>query len=311
MKNKLKGFTLVELIVVMAIMAILMLGIMQMFKPIREVYVDTTQYEAQRTAQNGIVQYITESVRYATDLGIYNQSTSSASAAVENFAVEYCKAAGILDKTSGSPISPYTAADATKIKDEIKKYAEVMIIDNSTEHEYNSKDYVGRIIRRKVNMTSPSLIGTDPDINVGTAKMIASTDANWRTALGEAYYGSNTYQINLAITDKNGDKKSDDGMLNVTVYSTRNGKRDISDVGNETTVTTNITRGGVLCRNLVSSNDKGVNKVGIFDITKYSGNSATSGLKTYVVFLNNDQNKREKDAVEKVVKAVQDSHVTP
>ena len=54
MKSKFKGFTLVELILVMAIMSILMLAIMNMFKPIREIYVDSTQYEAQRTAQNGV-----------------------------------------------------------------------------------------------------------------------------------------------------------------------------------------------------------------------------------------------------------------
>ena len=71
MNKKFKGFTLIELIAVMAILVILMAAIMNMFKPIRETYVDATLYESQRTAQNGVVQYIAESVRYSHSLGLY------------------------------------------------------------------------------------------------------------------------------------------------------------------------------------------------------------------------------------------------
>ncbi|MDE5741426.1 MAG: type II secretion system GspH family protein [Oscillospiraceae bacterium] len=322
MKSKLNGFTLVELIVVMALMAILMVAIMNMFRPIRETYVDSTQYEAQRTAQNGVVQYITESVRYATDLGIYNTSVSSAQDAVEFFATEYCKNAGILDKTTGAPVSPYTSDDVDDITAEIQKYAEVIIIDNDTAH-YN-KGFWGRIIRRKVdlNPATASAVGSDPTITTGIAQTIdvASMD-EWRTALGEAYYGENTFQINIIVndTDSDGNMDGKDGMLNVSVVSTRNGKRDISNAGKENNMTGSndtltakgagqITRGGVLCRNLVSTGSNGVKKSGVFDFSKYSGSSNTPGVTTYIVFLNNNENSKEKDLVEKVVKTVKDSH---
>lgn len=322
MKIKLKGFTLVELIVVMAIMSILMVAIMNMFKPIRDTYVDSTKYEAKRTAQNGVVQYITESVRYATDLGIYNDGVSSAQDAVSKFATEYGKSVGILDKTSGSPVTPYTAADQTQLENEIKKYAEVIIIDNKNPHY--SKGHWGRLIRRKVNMTSPVPIPADPTPNVGDAMTISSTDTNWRTALGEAYYGENTYNINILINDTDSDGSIDgkDGMINVSVLSTDNGKRDISNIGKENTMTGtndsstskgwgNITRGGVLCRNLVGATNKGVTKQGIFDVSKYSGSSVTMGKKTYIVFLRNDKGYEEKSKVEAVVKTLKDSHATP
>lgn len=274
MKSKLKGFTLVELIVVMAIMSLLMLGIMQMFKPIRTIYVDSTQYEAQRTAQSGVVQYITESVRYATDIGIYDETAAStASDAVDAFATAYCTANSI-DSTK-----------ETDVKEAIKKNAEVIIIDNKTKHY--SKDYTGRLIRRKVDGTdnsvgSPSFIGTNN---------IVDTTSKWRTALGEAYYGENTYYITF---DTSG---SANGMLIVNVASTRNGKRDISQlhyeqdpadptnsifVDESIKVTNNITRGGVLCRNLVGSTNNGVNKVGIYDIDY----TASSSQNAYIVFLN-------------------------
>ncbi|MDE7287901.1 MAG: type II secretion system GspH family protein [Oscillospiraceae bacterium] len=290
MKNKLKGFTLVELIVVMAIISILMLAIMKMFQPIRDTYVDTTQYEAQRTAQNGVIQYITESVRYATDMGIYNDSISTASSAVDEFVKVYCIDKNITD-ASGNALIPYNdAGELVKIKNEIKKYADVIVIanDDNNAHTYSNKKYTGRLLRRK----SQSLTLPEPSIKT------AAPTSDWRIALGEAYYGTNTYSINLTVTDSDTDGISDDGMITVSVQSTKNGKRDISNAGKETTLTNNVTKGGVLCRNLIGSNNNGVTKQGVFDVSKYSGSSATSGTKTYIVFLNTDG----KDKVDAEVK---------
>ncbi|MBD5141291.1 MAG: type II secretion system protein [Ruminococcus sp.] len=268
MKNKLKGFTLVELVVVMALMSILMLAIMKMFQPIREVYVDTTQYESQRTAQNGVIQYVTESIRFSSDMGIY--TNASASAAVNAFAAQYCTDYAI------------DTANVSAVTTEIQKYAEVIVIDNKTSHY--SKDYRGRVIRRKVDYASPAAISSDPAFSGNDANTVVTT-GGWRTALGEAYYGENTYQINLIITDADSDGKSDDGMLNISVASTRNGKRDISNAGNETNVSSNHTQGGVLCRNLTASTG-GVASAGIFDVSQYTVQSDTPNAVTCIVFLN-------------------------
>ena len=97
MKRKiLKGFTLIELIVTMAIMSILMAAIMQMFKPIRETFVESTMLENRRASQNGVITYITESVRFATDIGIYQVSGLKAENAVTTFAADYADAAGLV-----------------------------------------------------------------------------------------------------------------------------------------------------------------------------------------------------------------------
>lgn len=300
MKNKLKGFTLVELIVVMAIMSILMLAIMNMFKPIRSMYVDSTQYEAQRTAQSGVVQYITETVRFATDMGVYNDVTAPNSAA-ETFAKAYCDANG------------YDKNDTNNINT-IKKYVEIIIIDNKTTH-YN-KNFTGRLIRRKVNPAGaaptiiPIPIFSNTSNTLNPNKIIKSSSSNmWRTALGESYYGENTYYITLDTSD------SANGMLTVSVASTKNGKRDISQKGKESnfteimsdgtikTITSAsdvqtaignnqiaVTRGGVLCRNLVGSGGHGVNSEGIYD-TNYTADNTKDA---YIVFLNKDG----KDAIE-------------
>lgn len=260
MKSKLKGFTLVELIVVMALMSILMVAIMNMFKPIRDVYVDSTQYEAQRTAQNGVIQYVTESVRFATDMGVYN-NVSNAQAAAKAFAEAYCDANG------------YSKTDTDNLKN-IYKHVEIIVVDNKTTHY--SKNFSGRLIRRKVDGTSTSI--KEPVFS-GANNIIAPSASNmWRTALGEAYYGENTYYITL---DTSG---SADGMLTVNVVSTRNGKRDISNADMKNTdVSSNITRGGVLCRNLAGGSH-GVNKAGIYDVNYTADNSKNA----YIVFVNKD-----------------------
>lgn len=297
MNNKLKGFTLVELIVVMAIMGILMLAIMNMFKPIRSMYVDSTQFEAQRTAQSGVVQYITETVRYATDMGVYN-NVSKADDAAKAFAVAYCDANGY-DKTDGGGNL-----------EKIKKHVEIIIIDNNTEHY--SKKFKGRLIRRKVDATLGTASNVkDPAFTTtsNSNKVIVPSTANmWRTALGESYYGENTYYITL---DTSG---STNGMLAVSVASTKNGKRDISQKGSEsnfvdtdgntinsstnvaniqTAINNNkiaVTRGGVLCRNLVDSSGHGVNSKGIYD-TNYTADNTKNA---YIVFVD----KKGKDAIE-------------
>lgn len=261
MKSKLKGFTLVELIVVMALMSILMLAIMKMFQPIRETYVDTTQYEAQRTAQNGVIKYITESVRFSTDLGIYNDVTT-ASDAVDAFATAYCTAYSI------------DSSKVADVQEAIKKNAEVIIIDNTTSHY--RKNFTGRLLRRKVDGTNSS-VGAPSFVLNDNNNYLVDTSSNWRTALGESYYGENTYYITLDVSD------STNGMLTVNAVSTRNGKRDISNAAvTNTSVTGNMTRGGVLCRNLVGVNGRGVAKSGMYDVNYSADNSKNA----YIVFLN-------------------------
>lgn len=126
MKKILKGFTLIELIVVMAVMSILMLGIMRMMDPIRTTYVDSTYYESQRTTQNGIATYIGESLRYATKLGIYTgTSAADLSNAVSSFKSK----------------SGYDSAEDGEIN--------FIVIDNTTEYTYRNEKVHGRVLRNK------------------------------------------------------------------------------------------------------------------------------------------------------------------
>lgn len=125
--KKFKGFTLIELIVVMAVMSILMVGIMQMMRPIRDTYVDSTYYEAQRNTQNGIATYIGESIRYATNIGIYTEGTAGGVASLSDAISDFGTMSEVTDTS---------------------KY-NVIEIDNNTAYNFNNATCYGRILRSK------------------------------------------------------------------------------------------------------------------------------------------------------------------
>ena len=260
MKQKFKGFTLVELIVVMAILVILMAGIMQMFKPIRETYVDSTLYESQRTSQNGVVQYITESIRYATDLGIYTEVSGVEDAAAA-FTAAYLEKNGF--KTTDTDYSQKYNNTLKKVKCD----AEIIIIDNQNDYKYSNQNYRGRILRRKFVVN-----------NAGVAQPLTANaekpgTSECRLALGAAYYGKSDYTITFDITPDpkdSGKGKGSEG-IKVTVASNASyGNRTSSVIKNS---------GLVLCKNL----DSPIN--GMFDISKYNKSNETK-KNVYIVYIN-------------------------
>ena len=252
MKNKLiKGFTLIELIVVMAVMSILMVGIMQMMKPIRNTYVDATYYEAQRNTQSGIVTYITESTRYATKMGIYNEQTT----AINNLSdaiTAFTNATGYNSATDGD--------------------LNVITIDNKTQYKYNDADSYGRILRSKTA--------------TGTTSRLALGEAYY----GKYTYSINVVPVNIVPKhDDPSDPskvtgKTFDG-LKITVSSLLPSSLDqVNRAG--TTVGTNdvsgykfvSTDGEVNCLNLSSPINGATDAL-------YAGASTTANnANTYIIF---------------------------
>lgn len=289
MKKILRGFTLIELIIVMAILVILMGSIMMMFRPIRETYVDATLYESRRTAQNGVIQYITESVRYSTDLGMYTKGdVSGVSDAVEKFTDAYLEANGV--KTTDAD---YSTKKATLLE-KMQRNAEVIIIDNSDKvYSYNGYWVTGRILRRKFIKESDGV--TNKKITDSAYTGEKSTDDGWRIALGNAYYGQSDYAITFKITQDASTKKGTaaDG-IKVTVaskqrYGIRSLQKDAGEVydaagdtdGDKVNDKIVTTSGMVLCKNQCAP----IN--GMFDTTKYNtANASGVGTKVYIVFIN-------------------------
>lgn len=240
MKKKIKAFTLVELIVVMAIMAILMAALMNFYKPIRTTYVDSTMIENMRTTQDGILEYLTESVRYAEYMTIIDQGakyeytytddkgteqTESDNASTPDKAfIAFCRRNNFVDD-SGNP-------DTTKYGDVFKK-VHVIVINRSDQYDKNGNlasgkenSYHGRIITNIIDgTTTPASFKNDyGDRTNGVA------DGKSYMALGGAYYGASEYQIyiNPDSWKSNGDYT---GNLTFTVKNTLTNNGNVFENG--------------------------------------------------------------------------------
>ena len=158
MKNsKLRGFTLVEMIIVIAIIGIIMAGLANFFVPIRRVFVESTSYESYRTVQQGMSKYIAENTRYATAVAIYPKDTTITSAAAAKTA--------FLTAIGGS-----ASADSVH----------VITIDNTTPYKVGIHNYYGRLKMYRYNIATSSW----------------PTDDGY-VAMGKSYYDKMSYSIAL------------------------------------------------------------------------------------------------------------------
>lgn len=248
--KKTKGFTLVELIIVMAILSILMVGIMQLMKPIRSTFVDSTYYEAQRTTQNGIVEYVSETLRYADNIGIYTKGQSDSGKTVNSVtdAVTFFKAEVKND-------------DGSELAD---SQINIITIDNTAIYKYNGVDCRGRIVRSK-----------PPASGSYTANAEKAGTNQGRLALGDAYYGDSNYSINIVPDGKN-IKLSVASIIATSVKA----ENDAQSVNTENITGSGkyvLTEGYIVCQNLDISGNQ-------FKTEFAGATTTTQGKNTYIVF---------------------------
>jgi prepilin-type N-terminal cleavage/methylation domain-containing protein len=198
MRKMLKGFTLIELIVVMAILVIMMAAIMKFFEPIRQVYNDATFYEQRRSVTNSMVKYTTESIRYAKYIGILNQTgIGTRSLTPELTAVQAASNFRSQLQAAGGTVPP-TGATINVI--ELSYYN-----DYNGAGDYNGNQYMGRLYRTKLTAGVPAIPATPG--NPGATPPIPPTPGvpgtpdtvqNCHLAFGQNYYGPNDYNMQWA-----------------------------------------------------------------------------------------------------------------
>lgn len=232
MKKKLKslkGFTLVELIVVMAIMVSLLTAILQLMEPVQEAYRDSTIYEQQRTVENGIISYIAESTRYAKAISIIDEGV------------------GIDTNNDGSadihPNNLTAAANYFINKNNLDvadyKNIEVIVIDRSTTFKYKGKDVQGRLVRmRGLGTGSLSVPSWGATVTESDLASTAWTTKSCYMAMGPDYYGDLSFDIILPNEWADGDSDGTAEPVNQLqrgfdiIVNPRTAKRNIETVTN-------------------------------------------------------------------------------
>ncbi len=76
--QKLKGFTLIELIVVMAIFSVIMFGAMQLIQPVSNIFTTTYKQESVAASTDNIKRYIESNLRYAQYVRVTDSAPSHA-----------------------------------------------------------------------------------------------------------------------------------------------------------------------------------------------------------------------------------------
>jgi prepilin-type N-terminal cleavage/methylation domain-containing protein len=87
--KKLKGFTLIELIIVMAIFSVVMFSALQLITPVGNLFSSTSQYEGARSVLDNIKRYFDGTIRYADKVYLCREDVSNRDARVADFYNKY------------------------------------------------------------------------------------------------------------------------------------------------------------------------------------------------------------------------------
>lgn len=184
MKKNLKGFTLVELIIVMALMSILMLMVGLIMKPISQVFADTTAYTEDRYVMDGMAQYIDESLKYADKVWIHYDYDSQ-----------------VVD---GAFLENYMTKD-DYLNIPIEKLQIIAIINDNSSGAFDTDDFMNNSGEQQMGRIYKSAY-------VNGARKV------WLVG-GEAFYGDGSYFINLEGEDSDSNGHYEPGDLKYTIYS--------------------------------------------------------------------------------------------
>ena len=220
--KRLKAFTLVELIVVIAIFGLLMAGIMNMISPIQSAATESKVVNAQKSLEEGITTYLGENLRYATNLLVVEDGAQVGSVVVDSpaKAIEAFYAFAPIN-SFGQPYSYDTDS---------KKNTNIIIWESTKGHNSvsNGKNFYGRMLR--------SINSSDNITGIGDTLIASDGSKPLYTVFGEPYYGTADAFLKVEMIDGGAN-----GYLKITCdsdyYYTSSKLRANNDSGNPTTTT--------------------------------------------------------------------------
>lgn len=175
MKKKLKAFTLIELIVAIAVFGILMAGIVKMIEPLSETAASSSVLNNQRNVENAIVTYLGENLRYASNLAIIKGGTPDN--AVQKF-IDLAPS-----DYSGKQIDYTVSSNKDKIR--------VIAFDGSNAYTYKNNDFNGRLIS--------TVEGKTGSLNFGYSNLSSDGTKNQYLVFGDEYYAQGDYYLDARI----------------------------------------------------------------------------------------------------------------
>ena len=178
MKKKLKAFTLIELIVAIAVFGILMAGIVKMVEPLSNTTAEASVMNNQRNVENAICTYIGENLRYASNLVIVEGGT------VENAVKKFIDMAPA--DYSGNEIDYSVNSNQNRIR--------VIAFDGKNTYSYKNNNFTGRIISSKE--------GRNAALNFDPSSLSPSDNSKPQyLVFGSDYYTQGNYYLDARICD--------------------------------------------------------------------------------------------------------------
>lgn len=178
--KKLKGFTLIELIIVMAITTIILLMVATIAKPISTLFNDSNEFDTQRTVAEEMNTYVCENLRYANVVHIYKDYKQLPTQVFDPVTLTW------------NDVNDYFKGKAgITIGDPAQEARYNLIVINNSDRDpdvLGTADYFGRIIRTKGWGITPY------------------------TAMGPNFYGKSNFRFDLSGT-VNADK------ITITTYA--------------------------------------------------------------------------------------------
>ena len=266
------------MIIVVAIFGILMAGLMNFYSPIKQTYADSTMYEKMRTSQNGILEYLCESTRYADNLKGEPMLTMYDEGGVVVFDDGTTKTVGTAKEAVDAFVKEHSIDMTTEKGKELADRIHVIVINRKDNYtaagEYKATaqgfgagneniTYKGRLI---TNIPYIDRKTGPADHAANTQTIFSASDNGQRTvsavaggytymALGAGYYGASNYMIYIDYKKTFPSDKYAGGITFAVMNSLKNdsgvitdessiGASSISLNGNEvelTTVQGNIT----------------------------------------------------------------------
>ena len=179
MKKKLKAFTLIELIVAIAVFGILMAGIVRMIEPLSTTASSSAVLNNQRNVENAIVTYLGENLRYASNLVIIKGGTPDD--AVQKF-IDLAPS-----DYSGKQIDYTVAANKDKIR--------VIAFDCKNGFTYKNNQFNGRLIS--------TVEGRSGSLDFDYSNLSSDGTKNQYLVFGDEYYAQGDYFLDARICNGN------------------------------------------------------------------------------------------------------------